>query len=126
MQVRLYEFNNSVETGTQPDPGTPTVSPDLITLGYLQSSTVSTFKGGTVTLPIDTQNVTITFSTTFGSTSYVPHASVITTDTDESSLAFYQTKIYAVAASSFKVKLNSAISTANEFLRWSIANYNNP
>jgi hypothetical protein len=38
MQIREYNFVTSIETGTQPDAGTPTVSADLITLGYVQSN----------------------------------------------------------------------------------------
>jgi hypothetical protein len=40
-QVRLYEFTTGAETSTQPDPGTPAASYDLITLGYLQSEYIA-------------------------------------------------------------------------------------
>lgn len=36
--VRVYNFTTGVTTGTQPDAGTPSVSADLVTLGYLQSA----------------------------------------------------------------------------------------
>jgi hypothetical protein len=33
--LRVYDFTTGIETGTQPDAGTPTLSNDLVTLGFV-------------------------------------------------------------------------------------------
>lgn len=38
MESRLYRMNVAFETSSLPDPGTPTNSYDLLTLGYLQAN----------------------------------------------------------------------------------------
>jgi len=38
MDARLYEFNVGITASTQPDAGTPTLSNDLVTKGYLDAA----------------------------------------------------------------------------------------
>ena len=37
MKIRLYEFTTGIETSVQPDAGTPTLTNDLVTLGYISA-----------------------------------------------------------------------------------------
>ena len=57
--VRVYDFTTGIETGTQPDAGTPTLSNDLVTLGF-----VGTRKQESVSGTVNGVNVTFTVSQT--------------------------------------------------------------
>lgn len=43
---REYSFNTSIETGTVPDPETPSADADLVTLGYLKDVTTLAVTAG--------------------------------------------------------------------------------
>lgn len=57
--VRVYDFTTGIETGTQPDAGTPTLANDLVTLSF-----IGTPKQEAVSGTVDGVNVTFTVSQT--------------------------------------------------------------
>ena len=57
--LRIYDFTTGIETGTQPDAGTPTDPNDLVTLGF-----IGTRKQEQVSGTVNGSNVTFTVSQT--------------------------------------------------------------
>lgn len=64
MQVRVYDFVTGIETGTQPDAGTPSSSNDLITKGYADTQYGGTETQETCSGVVNNSNVTFTVSNT--------------------------------------------------------------
>lgn len=57
--IRVYDFTTGIETGTQPDAGTPSLSNDLVTLGFVGAPKQEVPSG-----TINGVNVTFTLSQT--------------------------------------------------------------
>jgi len=70
MKQRLYEFISGIETSTQPDAGTPTLSNDLVTLSYVSGS-LGTEAQEEPTGTVNGSNVTFTLANTPVSSSSV-------------------------------------------------------
>ena len=64
MKNRAYEFVTGIETATQPDAGTPTLTNDLVTLGYISGLGVGAPLQEVPAGAVDGANTTFTLSQT--------------------------------------------------------------